>query len=40
MNAFSEGSAKSHFTEKQAREAVKIAEMIFSKMERIVRERG
>ena len=38
MNAFAEGSARSHFTERQAEEAIKIVERIFSAMEKIVNE--
>ena len=38
MNAFAEGSARSHFTERQAEEAIKIAEKIFSSMRKIVNE--
>jgi HEPN domain-containing protein len=38
MNAFAEGSARSHFTEKQAREAVVIAEKILARMTEVVRE--
>ena len=38
MNAFSEGSARSHFTERQAVEAVEIAERIFLKMREIAYE--
>lgn len=38
MNAFAQGSARSHFTERQAEEAVKIAEEIFSAMWKIVNE--
>lgn len=39
-NAFPEGSAKSHFTERQAKEAVEIAERILGRMEGVVRGRG
>jgi HEPN domain-containing protein len=38
MNAFSEGSAKSHFTEEQAKEAIEIAEKILLKVKKIVSE--
>jgi HEPN domain-containing protein len=38
MNAFSEGSAKSHFTEEQAKEAIEIAEKILLKVKEIVSE--
>ena len=38
MNSFAEGSARSHFTERQAEEAIKIAEKIFSAMRKIVDE--
>ena len=38
MNAFAEGSARSHFTGRQAEEAIKIAERIFSAMREIVNE--
>jgi HEPN domain-containing protein len=34
-NAFAEGSAKAHFTERQAKEAIKTAENILSQMKRI-----
>jgi len=36
MNAFPEGSARSHFTEGQAREAVEMAESILLRMREIV----
>jgi len=36
MNAFAEGSARSHFTERQAKEAVSMAERVVRGMERIV----
>lgn len=39
MNAFAEGSARSHFTEKQAREAVEIAERILSLIRKIIYEK-
>lgn len=35
MNAFAEGSAKAHFTERQAKEAIEIAERIISEMKRM-----
>ena len=35
MNAFAEGSAKAHFTERQAKEAIEIAERIISEMKKI-----
>jgi HEPN domain-containing protein len=38
MNAFAEGSARSHFTERQAEQAIKTAERILSAMEKIVNE--
>ena len=37
MNAFAQGSAKSHFTERQAKEAIGTAEQILSEMRRISR---
>jgi HEPN domain-containing protein len=39
-NAFPEGSAKSHFTERQAREAVSMAQRILSRMEEVIHERN
>ena len=38
MNAFAEGSAKAHFTEKQAKDAVTTAERILIRMRKIVLE--
>lgn len=38
MNAFAEGSARSHFTERHAEEAIRIAERIFSAMRKIINE--
>lgn len=35
MNAFAEGSAKAHFTQRQAKEAIEMAEKIISEMKRI-----
>lgn len=35
MNAFAEGSAKSHFTKRQAKEAIEMAQEILSEMKRI-----
>ena len=35
MNAFAGGSAKSHFTESQAKKAIETAEQILSEMKRI-----
>lgn len=40
MNAFAEGSARAHFTEKQAREAVAMAERLLARMSELVREGG
>lgn len=40
MNAFAEGSARSHFTEKQAREAVDMAERMLDQMRQIVHEQA
>lgn len=36
MNAFAEGSARVHFTERQAKEAVVMAERILARMEEVV----
>jgi HEPN domain-containing protein len=38
MNAFAEGSARSHYTEGQARQAVAMAEGILARMREVVRE--
>ena len=40
MNAFAEGSARVHFTEKQARDAVAMAERLVARMGEVVREGG
>ncbi len=38
MNAFAEGSARAHFTEKQAKEAVAMMERILARMREVVYE--
>lgn len=40
MNAFAEGSARAHFTERQAREAVGMAERLLARMREVVRGGG
>lgn len=40
MNAFAEGSARTHFTEKQARAAVETAERLLARMREIVHEQA
>lgn len=39
MNAFAEGSARAHFTEKQAKEAIATVERILARMKEVVHER-
>ncbi len=40
MNAFAEGSARAHFTERQAKEAVAMAERILARMREVVHEQA